>query len=67
MTLLADPFAEGDYFPGDLIENVLNAHRSTAKNIRDLARIDEIVSRAGPLPESLRIVWPPSTEGGAPT
>jgi hypothetical protein len=55
-----DPLAEGDFFPGDLLKNVLIAAPAyVAAHPDAIATIDEIVRKAAPLPKELDgVEWP---------
>jgi hypothetical protein len=60
--LRADPLAEADYYPGDLLKVVLAVPAEYWEANREARKvIGEIVARAQPLPEQLHgVVWPPS-------
>jgi hypothetical protein len=60
--LRADPLAEGDYYPGDLLKVVLTVPAGYWEANREAREvIGEIVARAQPLPQQLNgVVWPPS-------
>lgn len=60
--LQADPLAEGDYYPGDLLKAVVTVARNYWEaNPEAKKAIDNIVARAQPLPAHLRSLgWPPA-------